>query len=280
MRPRKFIATTIREYLNEQLDKIKLNDSFWKWFGNSKIVEKGKPIVCFHGSDINNIHVFDISKIGHNKGNHGHYGYGIYFSTSIIEAKTYGNKIYKCYIKISNPFVGNNEQMLELKQNGMDNIDDLSILSIDFESFKDSFKNNSLVYNFLKNIEKGGLEYAWDNLDRLNNPDIDLDFLNDISNIIEYTTLNKNVDGVPDYILDELTRLNIHPKFNKGFAYVPSLHWITDLGNRSKEVTDIIKKLGYDGVFYGSEIVAFSPNQIKSIENDGSWDIDDNNIYS
>jgi hypothetical protein len=26
--------------------------------------------------------------------------------------------------------------------------------------------------------------------------------------------------------------------------------------------------------------VTFKPNQIKSVENDGTWDINDNNIYS
>jgi hypothetical protein len=41
-----------------------------------------------------------------------------------------------------------------------------------------------------------------------------------------------------------------------------------------------MKGFGYNGVFYDSELVIFNPNQIKSINNDGSWDINDNNIYS
>ena len=53
-----------------------------------------------------------------------------------------------------------------------------------------------------------------------------------------------------------------------------------------------LKKYGYDGVIfteykriendrYKTEtVVVFEPNQIKSIENDGTWNIDDNNIYS
>jgi hypothetical protein len=281
MKLRKFIATTIREYLNEQQEvKTNLNDNFKKWFGSSKIIENGKPMICYHGSENKNIHVFDISKIGYNKGNYGHYGYGIYFSTDIREAKTYGSEIYKCYIKISNPFIGNDKQILELKHNGIDNIDDLSIISIDYNSFKKSFQSDNLIYNFITNIEKNGLEYAWDEIHKQDKSNIDFDLLNDISNMLEYTTLNKNVDGVPYYIIDELNKLNKKVKLNKGFAYEQSLHWITDLGNRSKEVTDVIKKLGYDGVFYGSEIVVFEPNQIKSVENDGTWDIGDGNIFS
>lgn len=37
---------------------------------------------------------------------------------------------------------------------------------------------------------------------------------------------------------------------------------------------------GYDGISYPSIVVCFFPNQIKSIDNDGSFDINDNNIYS
>jgi arginyl-tRNA synthetase len=280
MELKKLIETTINEYLNEgKKTENKLNINFKKWFSGSKIVENGKPMICYHGSKNKGINVFDIKKIGQNTGNEGHYGYGIYFSTDIREAKTYGSEIYECYINIKKPFIGDNKEILKLKRKGVDNIDELEILSIDFNSFKNSFINNNLIYDFLTNIEKKGIEYAWDNISKQDN-NIDYDLLNDITDIIEYTTLNKNANGVPNYIIKDLNKLKIKPKLNKGFAYNQSLHWITDLGNRSKYVTEVIKNLGYDGIFYGSEIVVFNPNQIKSVNNDGSWDIDDNDIYS
>jgi arginyl-tRNA synthetase len=280
MELKKLIETTINEYFNEgKKTENKLNINFKKWFSGSKIVENGKPMICYHGSKNKGINVFDIKKIGQNTGNEGHYGYGIYFSTDIREAKTYGSEIYECYINIKKPFIGDNKEILKLKRKGVDNIDELEILSIDFNSFKNSFINNNLIYDFLTNIEKKGIEYAWDNIPKQDN-NIDYDLLNDITDIIEYTTLNKNANGVPNYIIKDLNKLKIKPKLNKGFAYNQSLHWITDLGNRSKYVTEVIKNLGYDGIFYGSEIVVFNPNQIKSINNDGSWDIDDNDIYS
>ena len=47
MELRKFIATTIREYLNEQNDN-KFN--FESWFGNSKVVDNnGNPLLVYHG---------------------------------------------------------------------------------------------------------------------------------------------------------------------------------------------------------------------------------------
>lgn len=282
MKLRKFIATTIREYLNEQIsmEMVKLNSNFSGWFGNSKIVENGKPLICYHGTSEKNLKFFDFNKVGYNKGNYGHYGYGIYFSTDIREAKTYGNIIYECFIKMANPFTGTDEQILELKNNGVSGIDDLVATSIDFNSFKNSFKKKQYIYDFIDSIEKMGLNKAWDNIRDNDSKNIDLDLLNDVSDLIQYTNLNKDVNGVPDYVFDEFKELNINPKITKGFPHHQSLHWITDLGNRSKEVTEVIKGLGYDGVWYGSEIVAFNPNQIKSVKNDGTWDIGDKNIFS
>ena len=37
---------------------------------------------------------------------------------------------------------------------------------------------------------------------------------------------------------------------------------------------------GFDGIIHGQEIIVFLSNQIKAVSNDGSWDIEDNNIYS
>lgn len=268
----KNLITTLNNYIKENSNN--LNSNFWKWFGKSKIKIKTEPLICYHGTD-KTIESFDFSKIGQGSGNFGHYGYGMYFSEDIREAAIYGKNIHKCYLKIENPFTGTDDEIIKLKENGISNIDELEPISIDFNSFKNEFKG-TYIYQFLTNVELNGLEFAWDNLEVRD----DLDKLNDISNIIEYTTLNPNVRGVPDYVFDILNDLKINPKVNKGFLIYQSLHWITDLGNRSKEVTDTIKKLGYDGVWYGSEIVAFHPTQIKSIDNDGTWDSNDENIYS
>jgi len=272
------LRIAVRFILKELFDNS--TNNFRRWFGRSKIVDNGVPLICYHGTSERGIKSFDINKVGYNKGNYGHYGYGIYFSTDIKEAMTYGDIIYRCYIKILNPFTGTDKQILELKSGGVGGIDDTVVLSIDFNSFKNSFRGRPYIFNFIDSIEKVGLEKAWDNIRKDKDNNIDLDLLNDIGNLVEYTTLNKDVHGVPSYVFDELKKLNISPKLNRGFLYDQSLHWITDLGNRSKDVTDIIKSLGYDGIWYGSEIVVFESNQIKSINNDGTWDIGDSNIYS
>ena len=258
--------------INEYFSK--LNSNFTKWFGSSKVKNEVGPIICYHGSTVD-IKIFDIDKVGYGSGNYGHYGYGFYFSYYLSEAKIYGDKIYKCYLKIENPFTGTDEQIIELKNNGVSNIDDLVPISIDIDSFKKSLTKYPRVLKFINDKLSKGNEYAWKNADVK-----DYDILNDIDEVLEYTTINSEVKVLPDYVLDDLKKYGLAPKMNMGFEYSQSLHWITDLGNLSKDVTKVIQKLGYDGVMYGSEIVVFDSTQIKSVENDGSWDIEDPNIFS
>ncbi len=40
-----------------------LNNNFWKWFDNSKIVENGKPLICYHGTSESKIKYFDINNV-------------------------------------------------------------------------------------------------------------------------------------------------------------------------------------------------------------------------
>lgn len=273
----KNLKLIIREQVRKHLvESTPLNQNFWRWFGNSKITKFGKPLICYHGTN-KKFKIFDIEQIGRNTGNYGHYGYGFYFSTHIMEAKTYGDTIYECYLKIEKPFRGTDRELIKLKENGIRGIDDLSILSIDFDSFKKAFKMDSEIFKFIENVEKYGVEKAWG---KVSNVDDNADKLNDITDILDYTTLNKNVHGVPDHILEMLSDLGVKPKLNKGFFYSQSLHWVTNLGNNSEEVTEVIKNLGYDGIWYGSEIVVFDSNKIKSVNNDGSWDINDDDIFS
>ena len=71
---------------------------------------------------------------------------------------------------------------------------------------------------------------------------------------------------------------------------------ITPYGKSTTEVISNIDRTKYDGIIFNNIkdnwiddedyqdsapiYVSFFPNQIKSVENDGSWDMDDDNIYS
>ena len=81
--------------------KNKLNDNFWKWFGNSKVVnDDGTPKIVSHRSN-NTFDRFDKAKISPFNLN----GKGFYFSASDTEGKkdSYGKNIGYYYLKMENP---------------------------------------------------------------------------------------------------------------------------------------------------------------------------------
>lgn len=191
MELRKFISTTIREYLNEQKEaETNLNNNFWKWFGDSKIKEGGKPMILIHGSKAN-FSSFDDGKKGSSTDD-GMRGRGFYFSTNIKSSQSYGNNLYEVYLKIENPF-------------------------------------DLLSFNSLDEI--------------INLLDID-------SSIIQ--------------------------ERGRGTKY----HSISILSGFSGVFSGAVRELGYDGILHGQEFICFNSNQIKSINNDGTWDIGDDNIFS
>lgn len=191
MELRKFISTTVYEYLNEQQNiESNINDNFWKWFGNSKIVKNGKPMILFHGTKTNFSSFYDRKK--GSSTDDGIRGRGFYFSTNIKSAQSYGNNIYEVYLKIEKPF-------------------------------------DLLSFNSLDEI---------------------IDLL-----------------GIDSSIIQERGR---------GTKY----HSISILSGFSGVFSGAIRELGYDGIIHGQEFVCFKSNQIKSINNDGTWDIGDDNIFS
>ena len=93
MELRKFIKTTIREYLNEQQEtETNLNDNFKKWFGNSIMVKGGKPNLFYHFSNENfnsfdrksgiNTHLFSTEVVNRE---------AFFFTTDINFASQYGS---------------------------------------------------------------------------------------------------------------------------------------------------------------------------------------------
>ena len=108
MELRKFIATTIREYLNEQQNiENNLNDNFWKWFGKSKLITNGKPNIYYHGTT-NKFKIFDKSKI--NMG--GFHGKGFYFYNNDVAGDYYGD-VMECYLRVRKPYDMN--EVIDLK---------------------------------------------------------------------------------------------------------------------------------------------------------------------
>lgn len=260
------------------IKRIYIKEDFDTWFKGSKVVdENGKPLVVYHGTN-NTINQFDLKFIGSNKGNFGHYGYGIYFSYDMKEAQYYGKNIIKCYLNIKNPFYGGKIEYLRKYAKEFGNYEE-EVVGIEQEWLLNELKKKDIVsYNLSLNIIKLGYENGWEKFLKTNEID---DAKLDLNHVTEWTLLTdeKFNQKYYDYVEEDLEKVfNKKPKLLYDYNVVPSMHFMTDLGNRSEELTDRLKRDGYDGVIAGSEIVAFYPNQIKSVDakefNPGS-----NNIY-
>lgn len=77
-------------------------ENFYKWFGDSKVVDKqGRPLVVYHGTN-KKFDAFDKGKIG-KKHKDLYQGKGFYFTSEYYDAQNYGRIIMPVYLKIENP---------------------------------------------------------------------------------------------------------------------------------------------------------------------------------
>jgi hypothetical protein len=263
----------VESNLNTEQYKLVRTPLFKKWFGDwendsensSKVLdENGEPMVCFHGTN-REFNIFDSNEIGQGSGNLGHYGYGFYFSEDIREAQGYGSNILKCFLNIKNPFLHINKNFDLLKKHGFFGIDEKVAISIDFNDFYNKIALiDSKAYEFTKIAKEKGLDNVWDiYLENNSSSDSSID-LNSLYDILSYTDLFKQNDyKVPDYVFTEINEIGIELKLNYDYEFEQSLHWVTNLGENSKQVTNVIKSLGFDGIIVGSEFVLFESSQIK-----------------
>lgn len=259
--------------------------SFKQWFGDwefnpaqaSKILDdNGEPLVCFHGSR-NTFDSFDPCTLSHNTGNDGHYGAGFYFSIEQAEAETYGNTIYPVFININSP-VYNNVKSLEpiAKAFGMEK----EFQSVDKQWLADQISAKDANAGKLAHLMAQGMDYesAWDEFlatgGSFHSAEIDLNSVGDVFENIDRTLGAYDLD----FITTEFGDIPEHVKVY-GYSYEPHIIYLTDMGNCGQTFTQIAKTHGFNGVWAGSEIVAFEPNQIKSASSNNGQFSSDSNIY-
>ena len=93
-----------RHTLNSQGKRIAQTDeavrNFWKWFGDSKVVdEQGRPLVVYHGTQAS-FDVFMPSEAKHGA----HTGAGHYFTSRRERAQGYGAVVMSVYLRSNKPF--------------------------------------------------------------------------------------------------------------------------------------------------------------------------------
>ena len=253
------------EKINESADN--LNDAFWKWFGNSKVVDsQGNPLVVYHGTDKN----FETFKLTKHKHDAGYYGAGFYFANTPSEASYYGNNIMPCYLKIEKPFtIENNSTLAEDKAI----TEATALINLGFLQDKDIINSVELwkKYKYLLDyVEYKKDEQEWiaffTNIDSLNLSERDKDWL-------KYERPFGCGYSKENAEYDIWSQIKEHFKIKLNFSLADYIR------NNSYEFTKFLKKNGYDGVIIGDEYVAFESNQIKAIDNKGTWSTSSDNIY-
>lgn len=265
--------------LNPVQHKLVRTKAFKDWFGDwennpndsSKIVdENGEPLVVYHGTN-REFNVFDNKEITSNSGNSGHYGEGFYFSFELMEAKTYTNrespKILNCFLDVKNPFDAFNTTHLERysKEFGFEKSD----VAVDPDWMKTELKSIDLIaYKMYSLVLDNGYEKGWklfmeEYPDGVNQSKFDLNEISDIA--VEWSNTDSDTE-VPEYILEYLeSYFHKKPKLIRNYTTgnEPRMIYMTDYGQSTNYITELIKKDGFDGIVAGTEIVLFESNQIK-----------------
>lgn len=89
------LVKLIKKIIQENEDK-----NFLKWFGNSIMIDNGKPIIFYHGSTNNEINQFKEQSFRYN---------GIYLTKKIGYAKKFGSNVLSLYVSVKNPYIINME---------------------------------------------------------------------------------------------------------------------------------------------------------------------------
>lgn len=259
--------------------------NFYKWFGDSKVVdEEGRPIVMYHGTS-NTFDSFDPTTFGYATDS-GFFGSGFYFTPIESEARYYGRIVMPVYLKIEKPFIvstgGYYSGLYDnLFEGGGQLLKDLGLLAENdlknfnkYERLKKEFLKNAKVekihtYDAKHNevqvwrasFEKNGRSYEsnsyrpWEEVGYNEKEDTKENALNNAWG--EYAHFNDLNFLIQDLSFTDYIRTN-------GLA---------------EELSNIIKSRGYDGTIAGDEHIVFEPSQIKSVNNRGTFDIANPNIY-
>lgn len=259
--------------------------NFYKWFGDSKVVdEQGRPIVMYHGTS-NTFDSFDPTTFGYATDS-GFFGSGFYFTPIESEARYYGRIVMPVYLKIEKPFIvstgGYYSGLYDnLFEGGGQLLKDLGLLAENdlknfnkYERLKKEFLKNAKVekiytYDAKHNevqvwrasFEKNGRSYEsnsyrpWEEVGYNEKADTKENALNNAWG--EYAHFNDLNFLIQDLSFTDYIRTN-------GLA---------------EELSNIIKARGYDGTIAGDEHIVFEPSQIKSVNNRGTYSSDTGNIY-
>lgn len=240
------------EYLNENQH---FEDYLNKYVGVSKVIdENGEPLLVWHGT----AEIFDtFSKDFRGSTDPGDWGLGFYFSPKKSASEGYGNILIPAFLSIKNPvptekfkmvnsFGRKKAKPITLKEKIQEDIKTTKFI---IEGIEEQLYGNDPEYKHYR--EEGSL------INKMHKKELEIykDKLKDLQ-----TQLQTKSKEELDYDINKKWNDEVED-INKYDGIIPNIN----SGDAIKE---------------NYEIIAKEPNQIKSIDNQGTFSTQDNNIYN
>lgn len=239
------------EYLNENQH---FEDYLNKYIGVSKVVdENGEPLLVWHGTTEN----FDaFSKSWRGATDPGDWGLGFYFSPKKSSSEMYGNILMPVFLSIKNPVP--NEKFKMINAFGREKAKPITL--------KETIQKDIEVTKFLiEGIEK-----------QLYGNDPEYKHYREEGSLLNKMH-KKDLEIYKDKLKDLQTQLQTKSK--EDLDYDINKKWNDEIEDINKYDGVIPNINSGDAIKENYEIIAKEPNQIKSIDNRGTFSTQDNNIY-
>lgn len=240
------------EYLNENQH---FEDYLNKYIGVSKVVdENGEPLLVWHGTTEN----FDaFSKSWRGATDPGDWGLGFYFSPKKSSSEMYGNILMPVFLSIKNPVP--NEKFKMINAFGREKIKSITL--------KETIQKDIEVTKFLiEGIEK-----------QLYGNDPEYKHYREEGSLLNKMH-KKDLERYKDKLKDLQTQLQTKSK--EDLDYDINKKWNDEIEDINKYDGVIPNINSGDAIKENYEIIAKEPNQIKSIDNQGTFSTQDDNIYN
>ncbi len=244
-----------RTVYNSNGDRIAQSEpalrNFYKWFGDSKVVdEQGRPLVVYHGTKTMRWGkpLPEFSEFSREKLRSGQNSVGFYFGESESFAKHFGDRVLSVYLKMDNP---------KIYKNGTPNVSELKLE----QKLVDEAKRDDERYYYQRMLE----------------------------NTRKYT------DPYDKFVMDIYHKSGLIPYQERVEGNFNDAYYlgIEESKRVAENYTRILQNEGFDGVIiYDTKIdaksnqdrantqyVAFEPNQIKSVNNRGTFGLDAENVF-
>lgn len=252
---------------------------------NEVFKQSGEVREFYHGTNTGNFTVFDKALIGNSSGDLGWFGKGFYFAFSAAEARTYGGRVLRTYLKMQKPYDYSQLYRFKGSDKGASEYKRFAWLYNIVRQFPD-IVDDQKVYAYPDDAEEGHpvtwrqlagwmdriLKEAKFSVEQVKTPYGETVWeLRANPKQESYTNDEGETFTWTEYGMYQTfaTEEEAKEPINQIGAYLVNVMGIDSIPRRTIEKLDFsgaVQRAGYDGIIqspYGDEAVVFEPSQIK-----------------